>query len=98
MDVKKLIYADDVRREIIAADPKLAYIVDRIKPVDVVEVVHGKRLYNAHELAEIIAELFEDSCACNFNGIDDWLMRYDGNIKVFNITHWTLLPRPPKGE
>ena len=39
MDVKKLIYADDVRREIIAADPKLAYIVDRIKPVDVVEVV-----------------------------------------------------------
>ena len=32
---------------------------------------------------------------------EEWyncLMRYDGNIKVFNITHWTLLPRPPKGE
>lgn len=32
---------------------------------------------------------------------EEWpncLMRYDGNIKAFNITHWTLLPRPPKGE
>lgn len=38
-----------------------------------VEVVHGQRLYNAHEVAEIIAELFGDCCACNFNGIDEWL-------------------------
>lgn len=29
--------------------------------------------YTAHEVAEIIAELFGDSCACNFNGIDEWL-------------------------
>ena len=30
---------------------------------------------------------------------EEWsscLMRYDGNIKVFNITHWTFLPKPPK--
>lgn len=32
-----------------------------------------KGLYTAHEVAEIIAELFGDNCACNFNGIDEWL-------------------------
>ena len=41
--------------------------------VDAVEVVHGQRLYNAHEVAVIIADLFGDDCACNFNGIDEWL-------------------------
>ena len=39
---KKLIYADDVRREILATDPKLAYIIDRIKPVDAVPVTRCK--------------------------------------------------------
>ena len=31
------------------------------------------KLYNRHEVACIIAELFGDDCACNFNGIDEWL-------------------------
>lgn len=35
-------------------------------------VRHG-RLYNSHEVAEIIADLFGDNCACNFNSIDEWL-------------------------
>ena len=30
-------------------------------------------LYTAHEVAVIIADLFGDECACNFNGIDEWL-------------------------
>ena len=30
-------------------------------------------LYTAHEVAVIIADLFGDTCACNFNGIDEWL-------------------------
>jgi hypothetical protein len=30
-------------------------------------------LYTSHEVAEIIAELFGDDCACNFNSIDEWL-------------------------
>lgn len=30
-------------------------------------------LYTAHEVAEILAELFDDPCACNFNDISDWL-------------------------
>lgn len=29
--------------------------------------------YTAHEVAEIIAEILGDPCACNFNGIDEWL-------------------------
>ena len=30
-------------------------------------------LYTAHEVAVIIADLFGDNCACNFNDIDEWL-------------------------
>ena len=30
-------------------------------------------LYTPHEVAVIIADLFGDDCACNFNGIDEWL-------------------------
>lgn len=33
---KKLIYADDARRAILEADPKLAYCIERIKGVDAV--------------------------------------------------------------
>ena len=29
--------------------------------------------YTANEVAEIIEDLFGDTCACNFNGIDEWL-------------------------
>ena len=30
-------------------------------------------LYTAHEVAVIIADLFGDDCACNYNDIDEWL-------------------------
>ena len=30
-------------------------------------------LYTAHEVAEILADLFGDDCACNYCGIDEWL-------------------------
>lgn len=30
-------------------------------------------LYTAHEVAVILADAFGDDCACNFNGIDEWL-------------------------
>ena len=32
--------------------------------------------YSAHKVACIIAELFGDDCACNFNNISDWLPEY----------------------
>lgn len=31
------------------------------------------KLYTSHEVACIIADLFGDTCACNFNDIDEWL-------------------------
>lgn len=43
---KKLIYADDARRAILEADPKLAYCIERIKAVDAVEVVYGRWVDN----------------------------------------------------
>ena len=29
--------------------------------------------WNNHTVACLLAELFGDDCACNFNGIDEWL-------------------------
>ena len=39
---KKLIHASAARKAILKADPKLAYLIDSIKPVDAVEVVHAR--------------------------------------------------------
>lgn len=33
-------------------------------------------LMTNHEVACILAELFGDDCACNFNNIDEWLPNY----------------------
>lgn len=43
------------------------HFLAKLPKVDAVEVVHGERIYNAHEVAVIIADLFRDDCACNFN-------------------------------
>jgi hypothetical protein len=29
--------------------------------------------WNNHKVACLLAEMFDDDCACNFNGIDEWL-------------------------
>lgn len=29
--------------------------------------------WNNHKVACLLAEMFGDDCACNFNGIDEWL-------------------------
>lgn len=31
------------------------------------------RLYTAHEVAILLAEEYGDTCACNYNGNDEWL-------------------------
>ena len=33
-------------------------------------------LSDIHEMACILADAFGDTCACNFNGIDEWLPLY----------------------
>lgn len=34
---------------------------------------HKPRLWNNHQVACLLADMFGDSCACNYNGIDEWL-------------------------
>ena len=44
---KKLIYASAARRAVLKADPKLAYCIDNIEPVEVEEVTHGEWLFDS---------------------------------------------------
>lgn len=37
------------------------------------ERVKKKNKYSAHDVALILSDAFGDSCACNFNGNDEWL-------------------------
>ena len=37
------------------------------------ERVKKKNKYSAHDVALILLDAFGDSCACNFNGNDEWL-------------------------
>ena len=72
-------------------------IIEQAPTVDAVEVVHGQRLYNAHEVAEILAEAFGDPCACNFNGIDEWLPHKCELLDVCpypcGVACWNSLPQ-----
>ena len=57
----RLVYASDVRREVLSAEPRLAYIVDRVKTVDAVEVVHGYWIWCG-------ADRWNDAYACSVCG------------------------------
>lgn len=39
-------------------------------------IVMPEGLMTHHEVACILAELFGDDCACNFNNISEWLPKY----------------------
>ena len=41
---------------------------------DILEGLPSAQLeWNNHTVACLLAELFDDTCACNYNGIDEWL-------------------------
>lgn len=44
---------------------------------DAVEAINGvpsaQPEWNNHTVACLLKELFDDTCACNYNGIDEWL-------------------------
>ena len=46
--------------------------VDGITPT-VVKAEQEPRTWNNHQVACLLADMFGDSCACNYNGIDEWL-------------------------
>lgn len=36
-------------------------------------ITDNARIYNAHEVAELLADVIGDDCACNINNNDEWL-------------------------
>ena len=40
---------------------------------ELVKLPSAQHEWNNHTVACLLAELFDDACACNYNGIDEWL-------------------------
>ena len=41
--------------------------------IEIEELPSAQPEWNNHTVACLLAELFDDTCACNYNGIDEWL-------------------------
>jgi hypothetical protein len=64
-----------------------------LSPEEVAELAKAEgRLYTRHDVAVILAEFMGDNCACNFNGIDEWLPKYCELLKscpdVVGVACW----------
>ena len=44
-----------------------------VADVEALPAVQPQTEWNNHTVACLLAELFGDACACNYNGIDEWL-------------------------
>ncbi len=60
--------AIDAIGEIHPLDYNAQAIAERIK-----ELPSAQTEWNNHTVACLLAELFDDTCACNYNDIDEWL-------------------------
>lgn len=51
-----------------------------------------KRLYTEHDVAVLLAEEYGDTCACNYNGNDEWLPEHcellDACPNTFGVACW----------
>ena len=65
--------SDHETHELLKAVDKL--IEDQEERIAIMEE-SGENKLNHHEVACIIADLFCDPCACNFNGNDEWLPQH----------------------
>ena len=61
----------DLRQEVITALSTLQTKNKKLR--DELEQVKKKNKYSAHDVSLILSDVFGDSCACNFNGNDEWL-------------------------
>lgn len=43
------------------------WVIQELPPVETMSI---------NEIANLLAEVFKDTCACNYNGIDEWLPNY----------------------
>jgi hypothetical protein len=86
--MKRLIYLEDAidaleREKTYSAVYKYGYtqtdyfkqynmgLTDGIKALN--KLPSAQPEWNNHTVACLLAELFDDTCACNYNGIDEWL-------------------------
>jgi len=58
-----------IRKDALECVVELA--IKQAPAADVRENVKGE--WTTHEVACLLADMFNDSCACNYNGIDEWL-------------------------
>lgn len=73
---KQLIYKDAARRAVLKANPSIAYCINNIKPVDAVEVVHGK--WEKH-----LAPYTDDYYSCT---------HCNGNFMTEAAPYWNYCP------
>lgn len=110
----KLIYASAARKAILDADPRLAYCIDEIPGVDVPKWISVKdRMPESHVepiddidgvhyivISDFVLGYTDkgDMVVVQHEVGDerDWWLDYGGSYHT--ITHWMLLPKPPKGD
>lgn len=79
--MRDLIYREDVLRGLdgmFPAEAKSEYQQGiasglALAKVRIVSMPSVRQEWNNHTVACLLADMFGDSCACNFNGIDEWL-------------------------
>ena len=49
------------------------YRVGLSQAIDLLEKAPTVDTWNNHDVACLLADMFGDACACNYNGIDEWL-------------------------
>ncbi len=62
-------FVDEVRKDVVIIKNEGGYfgtVADEIMP-------SAQPEWGNHMVACLLAELFDDTCACNYNGIDEWL-------------------------
>ena len=55
------------------SDEQIQEAVEKVKNEVVQVLPFAQPEWNNHTVACLLAELFDDTCACNYNGIDEWL-------------------------
>ena len=71
--------AIDVLEKILPANPMKSEYTQGITCGAALAIEYVKQLpsaqpeWNNHTVACLLADIFDDTCACNYNGIDEWL-------------------------
>ena len=92
-DLMALPSADAVSREFYedAVKANIGIVIENRKLKEQIESADAVEGWSNHEVACILAELFGDDCACNYNGIDEWLPMvcdFKDNCQTVGVACW----------